>query len=1261
MKILHITDSHGTVKSPESRTDLFYLTFLRKLAEITYIVKLQKIDMVLHTGDLFHLSRVSNKFMGQVAEIIKSWGVPVYVVPGNHDIDGYTIDTIDQTSLGLLAKTGILTLLTRDNPIRINTTQSNKTFTIAISGQEYYANIDTGDMSDFEMQQDEADINILAIHGYIADTPQHPNIRCTYPKDIITDADIILCGHYHRSFAMDVGDVSYYNPGSMMRVEMTEYNKTHMPQYGILEIELDKQGYVVYDYNFHQFRIAKPSSAVFDFNSAGIIKKHGITLENFKTSIANTMQNINVNTGVSPLDTIKNTVNEYCNAKSYDVNYIQKMISKSESIYNNASAMVTDDDAIATKGFIPANIPVKVKSIDIENFQSHENTHIDFDAGLNIIVGESNNGKCVRGDSYIKTESGLRQIKDLFTETLIEDTFYNTDESVIVTGQTEKLGALYYSGYKKSVLFSLADGRELECSYEEPLLVWNSEKFCEEFKKACDLTTNDLLIRDVRPIIIDKSDNNLQKIDWSYDKTVYANYLLQHENISNVNELQNKVDFSHASAYRNFYHRNKFNISLPKYLNADLAYIVGLIDGDGCISKGNYCTCNEFLKNEYTRIIKENFNEDVEFTERKGLLYTKGANGTFPLIVKGIMKAKGQNANTKKVPQIIKMSPWYIQLEYVKGIMDTDGSIDKTGRLELSMNSKDIVLFVKEFTESIGYNGTLTKRGKSWRYQFSHSRFSTNHESLFRLPRKKDREIQKEKLTGLNKEILKGSAKWFKSQNISFTREQRKQITGHTILDYNVRDITVSAYNTFISKADKLGIHIERRIPEYHTVCSINSIKENVCDLYDVTNPISHTFTANGFIVHNTSLLRAMDWVVDNQPLGTDFIMTGKKYCKVRITYDNDNFIERYRTLKDTGYYHVGFVDNSGQDTYIEYKGFTNNVPVEVMNVHQMPKINITKNIETHLNKLSQLERPFLITENTNEKAAAIGRITGTNIVDVAIKNIGSNITADKKLLKANIKTKTELEAQKDLIDINKLESLKTFYESALSKIKKLQDLYNSANNIKLTKENCDNNIVQYIKTIDDCQTIIKKKKEIDEAQELITNINTMMNLLNKYKQCNESIKDLNTKINDCNKTIIQKNTINSCDNAISKIQSLMILLKKQASVNGLIDSQKYAINHFTKIISQTKDYEEKETQIEMIRKMMNLYKRNQVIQLNIQENSDDSSCILTMIGNLNSELEEHQNAMKEYVLSNKICPCCGQKITDKNVYSIINNFSKEG
>ena len=801
MKILHITDSHGTVKSPESRTDLFYLTFLRKLAEITYAVKLHKIDMVIHTGDLFHSSRVSNKFMGQVAEIIKGWGVPCYVVPGNHDIDGYTIETIDQTSLGLLAKTGVLTLLTRDNPITVEAEQAGTHFTVAISGQEYYSEIDTGNMSDYEMQQDEADINILAVHGYIADTQQHPNIRCTYPKDIITDADIILSGHYHRSFALDIGNVAYYNPGSMMRVEMTEYNKTHMPQYGVLEIELDSQGYVVYDYKFHQFRIAKPSSAVFDFNSAGAIKKHGITLENFKTSIANTMQNVTVNAGLSPLDTIEDTVKNYCTVQQYDGIVSSVMLVQAENIYNTAAAQTMDEDAIATKGFIPSNVPIKVKSIDIENFQSHEKTHVDFDAGLNIIIGESNNGK--------------------------------------------------------------------------------------------------------------------------------------------------------------------------------------------------------------------------------------------------------------------------------------------------------------------------------------------------------------------------------------------------------------------------------------------------------------------------TSILRAMDWVVDNQPLGTDFIMTGKNYCKVRLTYDNDTFIERYRTLKDTGYYRVGVIQN-GQETYQEYKGFTNNVPVEVMNVHQMPKISITKSIETHLNKISQLERPFLITENTNEKAAAIGRITGTNVIDVAIKNISSDIATDKKILKNNIKDREELEAKKKSIDISKLVSLRDFYKKANDKITALNDLCNSGNQAKQAYDECNNHIDYETKIITVAESTIKEKTQVNEAEELINNITSMINLLNKYKQFIETINILQDKISLYNKTMKQKTTIDNCDSVISKIMSLMILLKKDASVKGAIITHEQCVSNLSAITSCSKTVDGVILDYNKVRQELDLYRRNQSVQLNIQNYNDDSCSVLTVIGNLNSELEECQNSMKEYVLSNKICPCCGQEITDKNVSSIINNFSKE-
>ena len=298
MKILHITDSHGTVKSPESRTDVYYLSFLKKMYELKYVIQQQDIKLIIHTGDLFHSARVSDKFAGQLAEIIKSYGIPMYVVPGNHDIEGYTINTLDQTKLGLLYKTGVVKELDRGkNPIQLKHQKEN--LNISIVGQEYYKDIDTGDMSDFEMRNNNpnANFNILAIHGYLCNSPQHPDVKCTQCKDIVTDADVILAGHFHESFEYHGADFSVYNPGSMMRVEQTAYNKTHLPQYGILEIT-NNNGIVQHTYTMHPFKVAEPSDKVFDYTLKNQKKKTLITLENFKNSIANTNFNSNLNTSI---------------------------------------------------------------------------------------------------------------------------------------------------------------------------------------------------------------------------------------------------------------------------------------------------------------------------------------------------------------------------------------------------------------------------------------------------------------------------------------------------------------------------------------------------------------------------------------------------------------------------------------------------------------------------------------------------------------------------------------------------------------------------------------------------------------------------------------------------------------------------------------------------------------------------------------------------------------------------------------------------
>lgn len=797
MKILHITDSHGTVKSPESRNDLYYLTFLRKLKELEYIIKGNGINIVIHTGDLFHTSRVSNKFMGQTAEIIKEWGVPVYVVPGNHDIDGYTIETMDQTSLGLLAKTGVIELLDRMHPRKFVIGKGKHT--VCISGQEYYADIDSGNPDDYDMQQVDGDINILAIHGYVADTPQNPHIKCTYIKDIVTNADIVLSGHYHRSFAVEAGGVGFYNPGSMMRVEMTDWNKTHMPQYGILELEFNENHEVVYDYKLHTFRIAKPGNVVFDYTSKGIVKTHGVTLENFKNSIANTMQTLNVNSlTTDPRTLITNVIADYVqNNTDIDDPYNHATLLEQlvDTTYNTATQKITDEDVVATKGFIPSQDYIKIAKVELHNFQSHEDTVVNLVDGFNIFIGESSNGK--------------------------------------------------------------------------------------------------------------------------------------------------------------------------------------------------------------------------------------------------------------------------------------------------------------------------------------------------------------------------------------------------------------------------------------------------------------------------TSIVRAINWAINNKPLGTDFIMTGKKDCKVRITFSNGFAIERGRTLTDTGYYKV--IQPDGNET--EYRGFTNAVPVEIMNVHQMPKISITKNLETHLNMMTQLERPFLITESVNDKAVAIGHITGTSVVDECIRSTVASNMSDIKMLKELAKQKSDLEQQQQGYDITNLQNVKQTISKLQTDLTAQLSSYDKIKGIQETYEITLQGKQQIEQSVKDAEVLLTIKPLVEQYQVMVNQLQTLLSVKKKYDSISQELQTEQTNLQLANEIVKYKGVCEQAESLVNKGLCCCNILSKKKTLESSIQCHEEMIARYEQVITLKPLIDKINEGLSLVNNAVNI--RNTYASLYIQNTSESSK-----LNNIKLGIEADNGTMQdiikernEYVLSIGVCPCCEQKITKKNVNSIIENL----
>ena len=743
MNILHITDSHGAPVAPKNRSDMYYITFLKKLLEIEYVIKKENIDLVLHTGDLFHRSRVSNKFMGQTAVAIKRWSAPLYVVPGNHDIDGYNLGTIDQTSLGLLARTGVIHLLTRNTPLRFK----KDDIEVAISGQEYYKDIDTGIEEDFEMQQDAGDINILAIHGYVANTQQHPDIRCTYVKDIVTDADIVLSGHYHESFFEERSDgISFYNPGSMMRVEANTYNRNHMPQYGILSIDKDANGDVEYKYTFHKFTKAEPFDKV--FNQVSIEQRNfNITLDKFKESITDVIQNITgIDTSTSSITEIENYIKVFC-SKNADANE-SMMLTRANYIYNSAVQQTQNEDNVVV-GFIPSQDVIKIKSIDIHNFQAHTDTHIDFSDGLNIITGESNNGK--------------------------------------------------------------------------------------------------------------------------------------------------------------------------------------------------------------------------------------------------------------------------------------------------------------------------------------------------------------------------------------------------------------------------------------------------------------------------SSILRAIDWVTDNYPLGNEFIQTGKKDCKVRITYSNNTFIERYRTIKSTGYYRVGTVLDDGTEEYEQYEGFTNNVPIEVINTHQMPKVAITKNIETHLNKIGQLEPAFLITDSVNEKAAAIGKITGTDVIDTGIKLIGSEILNTKKEIKQLEEDIAQTTAKKESIDIEAVKQRLDMLNTLEEQYKKHQKLLDDANKIE-----------------------------------------------EEYDDLTQELETSKQKIALFNRVLDNKDAIASITNTFDNIQIYTGLLREYIDKNEELSKEQYTIKMCTEIINNKPEIEKVSKSIDIVKQLLKILNDYNDAISEVENYKTKIQSITETTSKSKEDIESIKKDMYQFIIDSKVCPCCGQEVSEEHIPSII-------
>lgn len=187
-----------------------------------------------------------------------------------------------------------------------------------------------------------------------------------------------------------------------------------------------------------------------------------------------------------------------------------------------------------------------------------------------------------------------------------------------------------------------------------------------------------------------------------------------------------------------------------------------------------------------------------------------------------------------------------------------------------------------------------------------------------------------------------------------------------------------------------------------------------------------------------SAIIRALRWVLFNNPRGREMIREGANRCQVSLQLDDGTVIIRTRSKSVNRYTLI----TPDQEEMV-FEGFGSEVPREIVEAHQIKPIHLEKQ-EIFLQVDTQLEGPFLLSESSGTKAKMIGYISGAHLIDSAIKSTKrdyQNLQSMERVFEEQIKEYDEKLLPYDNLDVlgEQLQLLEQRYQQIVEKDRRLQ------------------------------------------------------------------------------------------------------------------------------------------------------------------------------------------------------------------------------
>ncbi len=454
---------------------------------------------------------------------------------------------------------------------------------------------------------------------------------------------------------------------------------------------------------------------------------------------------------------------------------------------------------------------------------------------IQIITGPNMSGKCVTADTLIFTDRGLMPIIDLMPPDAGENEFTPIHQPVYGSGGPQLATHFFKGGIAETITIKTRLGYTLTGTVDHRIWVRFADGQ-ENWRRLGDMQLEDVVAIG-------------QQIDmWGTETAV---------------STPNAIALKNVKRY-----------PLPSQLTPDLAYIMGLLIGDGTMTYKNainLSTGDAFIAQTFAEIIQRLFNYPVQTkTNGKDFIITSQQIRVFF----AELGLGYHRAHEKTVPLSILRAPKEIVRAFLQGLFDADGFVEnRYGNVRFSTSSprmaREVQLLLLNFGLIASLREKKTNRRPNYRISINGADAINFHKLIgFRLPRKAERrelasDLRHPNIGGiphLTAALKQTQAHIVATPDKTATLKSNKRINSIFYTYFpNGRNISYDKLDELLDYCKQNNVPF----PELESVAQtryfydyVESIHTGENEVFDLSVTHDHAYIANGLVSHNSTYLR---------------------------------------------------------------------------------------------------------------------------------------------------------------------------------------------------------------------------------------------------------------------------------------------------------------------------------------------------------------------------------------------------------------------